>query len=82
MPMIYLPDVIRATVEFLKCPDDCLKKRTYNITAMSFTPKEIADEIRKYIPKFEIHCNPDELRQSIGKYLVEFLKRQGQFCYD
>ena len=67
MPMIYLPDVIRATLEILQVPEDLLKIRTYNITAMSFTPEELADEIRKYIPDFEIRYEPDALRQSIGE---------------
>lgn len=68
--MIYLPDVIRATVDILKCPNDWLTIRTYNITAMSFTPEEVADEIRKYIPGLELKCVSDELRQNIGKMLV------------
>ena len=70
MPMIYLPDVIRATVDILKCPSDWLTIRTYNITAMSFTPEELADEIRKYIPGLELKCVSDELRQNIGKLIA------------
>ena len=67
MPMIYLPDVIRATVDILKCPNDWLSIRTYNITAMSFTPEEIAEEIKKYIPGLEMEYVPDQLRQNIGE---------------
>ncbi len=72
MPMIYLPDVIRATVEILQAKEDSLKIRTYNITAMSFTPEELADEIRKYIPNFKISYSPDPLRQDIGKIKAPF----------
>ena len=70
MPMIYLPDVIRATVDILKCPNDWLSVRTYNITAMSFTPEEVANEIRKYIPNLEMTYAPDQLRQNIGKCTI------------
>lgn len=66
MPMIYLPDVVRATVELLKIQEDALKIRTYNITAMSFTPQELAEEIRKYVPEFTISYSPDPLRQRIA----------------
>ena len=70
MPMIYLPDVVRATVELLKIQEDALKIRTYNITAMSFTPQELAEEIRKYVPEFTISYSPDPLRQRIGEFVV------------
>ncbi|XP_065062066.1 L-threonine 3-dehydrogenase, mitochondrial-like [Rhopilema esculentum] len=77
MPMIYLPDVIRATVDFLKCPNEWLKIRTYNITAMSFTPEELSAEIRKYIPNFEITYAPDPLRQNIADGWPEVLDDTG-----
>ena len=70
MPMIYLPDVIRATVDILKCPNEWLSVRTYNITAMSFTPEELVAEIRKYIPNLEVDYVPDQLRQNIGTFLL------------
>lgn len=73
MPMIYLPDVIRATVDILKCPNEWLSVRTYNITAMSFTPEELATEIRKYIPNLEVDYVPDQLRQSIADGWPEVL---------
>lgn len=67
MPMIYLPDCLRATVELLEAPSENLKMRTYNINAISFTPEELANEVRKFIPRLEIAYEPDE-RQAIGGY--------------
>lgn len=67
MPMIYLPDCLRATVELLEAPSENLKMRTYNINAISFTPEELANEVRKFIPRLEMAYEPDE-RQAIGGY--------------
>ncbi|KAM7449543.1 hypothetical protein ABFA07_002674 [Porites harrisoni] len=65
MPMIYLPDCLRATVELLEAPSENLKMRTYNINAISFTPEELANEVRKFIPRLEMAYEPDE-RQAIA----------------
>lgn len=69
MPMMYLPDCIRATTEILQAPNEALKMRTYNVTAMSFTPEELVDEIRKYVPHFEVSYDPDD-RQAIGNSMI------------
>lgn len=66
MPMIYLPDCLRATLELLEAPQKVLKCRTYNLSAISFTPEEIAREIKKHIPQLEVQYEPDD-RQLIGK---------------
>ncbi|XP_066287653.1 L-threonine 3-dehydrogenase, mitochondrial-like isoform X1 [Branchiostoma lanceolatum] len=63
LPMMYLPDCIRATVEMLEAPDEDWKLRTYNITAMSFTPEEIAEELKKHIPDLEVTYKPDDRQQ-------------------
>lgn len=47
-------------------PDEKLKLRTYNINAMSFTPEELAEEIRKFIPELKVTYKPDQ-RQEIGE---------------
>jgi nucleoside-diphosphate-sugar epimerase len=61
-----MPDAIRATIELMEAPSEKIKIRSsYNISAMSFTPKEIADEIKKYIPDFTITYKPD-FRQLIA----------------
>ncbi len=66
LPMMYMPDAIRATIELMEAPADKISVRTsYNISAMSFSPKEIAAEIKKYLPEFEISYAPD-YRQKIA----------------
>ncbi len=66
LPMMYMDDAIRATIELMEAPADLLKTRmAYNISAMSFAPKEIAEAIKKHIPDFAIDYNPD-FRQQIA----------------
>jgi len=66
LPMMYMPDAIRATIELMEAPADRISVRTsYNISAMSFSPEEIATEIKKYLPEFEISYEPD-YRQKIA----------------
>jgi nucleoside-diphosphate-sugar epimerase len=67
LPMMYMDDAIRATIEMMEAPAEKIKHRTaYNLSAMSFSPKEIAEEIKKYIPDFQIDYNPDH-RQAIAE---------------
>jgi nucleoside-diphosphate-sugar epimerase len=67
LPMMYMPDAIRATIELMEAPADKISIRTsYNIAAMSFSPEEIASEIIKHIPGFTISYNPD-YRQTIAE---------------
>lgn len=66
LPMMYMPDAIRATIELMEAPADQIKTRTsYNIASMSFSPEEIAEEIKKHIPGFSISYAPD-YRQAIA----------------
>lgn len=66
LPMMYMPDAIRATIELMEAPAEKISVRTsYNISSMSFSPKEIAAEIKKHIPAFSISYNPD-YRQPIA----------------
>jgi nucleoside-diphosphate-sugar epimerase len=66
LPMIYMDDCIRATIELMKAPKENIKVRTsYNIAGMSFSPIEIFNEIKKHVPGFEIEYNPD-FRQAIA----------------
>ena len=66
LPMMYMPDAIRATIELMEAPADKIAIRTsYNISGMSFSPKEIAAEIKKHIGDFEISYKPDS-RQNIA----------------
>ena len=66
LPMMYMPDAIRATIELMEAPLDKIKIRSsYNLAGISFTPKQISDEIKKHISDFEITYSPD-FRQSIA----------------
>ena len=66
MPMMYMDDAIRSTIAIMQAPKESVKIRSsYNLAAMSFTPAEIASEIKKHIPEFEISYAPD-FRQKIA----------------
>ena len=66
LPMMYMPDAIRATFELMEAPADKVKIRSsYNLSGISFTPAEIAAEIKKHIPAFTISYDPD-FRQEIA----------------
>jgi nucleoside-diphosphate-sugar epimerase len=64
LPMMYMPDAIRATIELMEAPAEKVSIRTsYNISAMSFSPKEIGAEIKKHIPDFSMSYTPDYRQQ-------------------
>ena len=66
LPMMYMDDAIRATVEIMQAPAENVKIRSsYNLSAMDFTPKEITEAIKKHIPEFTIGYEPD-FRQKIA----------------
>jgi len=66
LPMMYMPDAIRATIELMEAPAEKISIRTsYNISGMSFSPKEIGAEVKKHIPDFKISYKPD-YRQAIA----------------
>uniref|UniRef100_UPI0037C09220 NAD-dependent epimerase/dehydratase family protein n=1 Tax=Flavobacterium sp. TaxID=239 RepID=UPI0037C09220 len=66
LPMMYMDDAIRATIEIMQVPAEKIKIRSsYNLSGVSFTPKEIAQEIKKHIPDFTISYKPD-FRQKIA----------------
>ncbi len=66
MPMLYMDDAINATLQLMDAPKESLSVRTsYNLGGMSFTPQDLANEIRKEIPEFEIAYEPD-FRQAIA----------------
>lgn len=66
LPMMYMDDAIRATISLMEAEASALTIRSsYNLGAMSFTPKELAASIKKHIPDFEIEYTPD-FRQEIA----------------
>ncbi len=66
LPMMYMADAIRATIQLMEAPSQQVKIRSsYNLAGVSFTPKEISKEISKHIPNFEISYNSD-FRQKIA----------------
>jgi nucleoside-diphosphate-sugar epimerase len=66
LPMMYMPDAIRATIELMEAPAEQVKIRSsYNLAGVSFTPKQIAEEVKKHIPDFEMTYNTD-FRQAIA----------------
>lgn len=66
LPMMYMDDAIRATIELMESPAEKVKIRSsYNVAGMSFDPEEIAASIRKHIPNFTLSYNPD-FRQAIA----------------
>ena len=66
LPMIYMPDAIRATVELMEAPYDDIKIRSsYNLACVSFAPEDVAAVIQKYVPEFKMTYVPD-FRQAIA----------------
>lgn len=66
LPMMFMPDAIKATLDLMDADSSKVKIRSsYNLSAVSFTPKEIAAEIKKHIPDFTITYKPD-FRQQIA----------------
>jgi len=64
LPMMYMQDAVNATIQIMQAKSTDVKIRTsYNLSAIDFTPKEIADEIKKHIPDFKIDYEPDSRQQ-------------------
>ncbi|WP_298246762.1 NAD-dependent epimerase/dehydratase family protein [uncultured Christiangramia sp.] len=66
LPMMYMDDAIKATVEIMQAPSEAIKVRSsYNLAAISFTPEILAANISKHLPDFKISYDPD-FRQAIA----------------
>jgi nucleoside-diphosphate-sugar epimerase len=60
LPMMYMPDALRATISLMQADESNVRVRSsYNVSGMSFSPEELAAEIRKHIPDFKISYAPD-----------------------
>lgn len=67
LPMIFMADAVRATLELMDAPKQKIKTRTsYNLNGLSCTPKEIVHSIRKWFPDFQVEYHPD-FRQEIAE---------------
>ncbi|MFX1529799.1 MAG: NAD-dependent epimerase/dehydratase family protein [Promethearchaeota archaeon] len=79
LPMMYQPDCLKCMVDLLEAENSRLKRRVYNITGMSFSAGELATEIKKHIPEFEIEYKPDfrqEIADSWPKTIDDSLARE------
>jgi len=66
LPMMYMKDAVKATIQLMNAKKEVVKIRSsYNLSAINFTPKEIAFEIKKHLPNFSIKYTPD-FRQAIA----------------
>ena len=66
LPMMFMPDAIKATIDLMEADESKLSLRSsYNVAGICFTPKILAEEIKKHIPEFEITYKPD-FRQAIA----------------
>ena len=64
LPMMYMPDAIRATLELMNAPAEKIKTRSgYNLAGISFSPVELVEEIKKHIPSFTCTYTPDSRQQ-------------------
>jgi len=67
LPMLYMDDAVRGTIELMDAPEkDLTIRSSYNLAGVSFTPKEIAKEIQKILPNFEISYSANDPRQEIA----------------
>jgi nucleoside-diphosphate-sugar epimerase len=67
LPMMYMPDCIKATVDLMDADPARLKHRAdFNLAAVSFSASELADEIKKHIPEFAVTYEPDPVKQAIA----------------
>lgn len=67
MDMMYMPDALNAIIDLMEAdPCKLIHRNSFNVTAMSFDPDEIANEIKKHIPSFELTYHVDPVRQKIA----------------
>lgn len=79
LPMMYMPDCNKCMIDLLEADNSKLKRRVYNVTGMSFSAGEIASEIKKHIPEFNIEYKPDfrqEIADSWPKTIDDSLARK------
>ena len=81
LPMMYMEDAIKATIDLMHIDEEKIKIRSsYNLAGISFSPVEISEEIKKYIPDFSISYTPD-FRQVIANSWPKSIN-ESQACKD
>lgn len=79
LPMIYMDDAIRATIELMETPAEKITLRTsYNLAGMSFTPQELFESIKEMYPDFNIVYNPDYRQQIADSWPMSIDDTQAQ----
>ena len=74
LDMMYMPDAVQAMIQLMEAdPDRLVHRNAFNVTAMNFTPEELAAEIRKHIPDFVIDYAVDPVRQAIADSWPRFM---------
>ena len=74
LDMMYMPDATRAAIELMEADTATLRHRnSFNVTAMNFTPEEIAAAIRVHLPDFTIDYDVDPVRQAIADSWPNFM---------
>jgi nucleoside-diphosphate-sugar epimerase len=69
LPMIYMPDAIRAAIELMDTPAEQVRIRSaYNVAGLSFNPRELAQAIKRHVPQFEIAYKPDQRQEIAGTW--------------
>ena len=79
LPMMYIADCIKCLIDLLEADRSSVQRRVYNVTSMSFSVEELANEIKKHIPDFKINYKPDfrqEIADSWPKTIDDSLARQ------
>ena len=79
LPMMYIADCIKCLIDLLEADPSSVQRRVYNVTSMSFSVEELANEIKKHIPDFKINYKPDfrqEIADSWPKTIDDSLARQ------
>lgn len=79
LPMMYMHDALRATIGLMDAPAEQVKIRSsYNVAAISFTPKQLAAEICKHIPDFKISYKPDVRQEYADSWPMSIDDRQAR----
>lgn len=68
LPMLYMADAVKATLQLMEAPKANLKHLAYNIAGLSFTPEELAGELRNYLPTLKVAYAPDARQEIAGSW--------------